>query len=277
METVLMIIAALSLVAFVVGMFNPKTVKCSSRGKVALIYVSVFLITSIIGTSISDGTDSNSNEVSSYAAENGTATGDSLNQNQDDVPQEATIGTEVQVGNFAYRVDDIAFKKSVGNEFVRETADGVFLIVYLSLVNIDNESHTLDGSMFSLTDMDGTKYEYSIDGSTALEMSGHETIFLKRCQPKIVTSGVLIFEVPQKKEYYLNLIGNFWDKISKGIAEKVKLKRSRSSVFIFVISVMDLSQFLENKFIMERLQCRGDPAVLFFPRQFSLHRIDRWI
>ena len=28
---------------------------------------------------------------------------------------------------------------------------------------------------------------------------------------------------------------------------------------------------------MERLQCRGDPAVLFFPRQFSLHRIDRWI
>lgn len=133
METVLMIIAALSLVAFVVGMFNPKTVKCSSRGKVALIYVSVFLITSIIGTSISDGTDSNSNEVSSYAAENGTATGDSLNQNQDDVPQEATIGTEVQVGNFAYRVDDIAFKKSVGNEFVRETADGVFLIVYLSL------------------------------------------------------------------------------------------------------------------------------------------------
>lgn len=210
METVLMIIAALSLVAFVVGMFNPKTVKCSSRGKVALIYVSVFLITSIIGTSISDGTDSNSNEVSSYAAENGTATGDSLNQNQDDVPQEATIGTEVQVGNFAYRVDDIAFKKSVGNEFVRETADGVFLIVYLSLVNIDNESHTLDGSMFSLTDMDGTKYEYSIDGSTALEMSGHETIFLKRCQPKIVTSGVLIFEVPQKKEYYLNLIGNFW-------------------------------------------------------------------
>ena len=59
METVLMIIAVLSLVAFVVGMFNPKTVKCSSRGKVALIYVSVFLITSIIGTSISDGTDSN--------------------------------------------------------------------------------------------------------------------------------------------------------------------------------------------------------------------------
>lgn len=38
METILMIIATLSLVAFVVGMFSPKAVKCSSRGKVALIF-----------------------------------------------------------------------------------------------------------------------------------------------------------------------------------------------------------------------------------------------
>lgn len=210
METILMIIAMFSIVAFVVGMFSPKTVKCSSRSKVALIYVSVFLVASIVGASISDDIDSNANEMSSSAEENGTSTSDSLKQIQKDGVQEATIGTEVHVGNFAYRVDDIAFKKNVGNELVRETADGVFLIVYLSLVNIDNESHTLDNSMFSLTDIDGTEYEYSIDGSTALEMSGHETIFLKQCQPKITTSGILIFEVPQKKEYYLNLIGNSW-------------------------------------------------------------------
>jgi len=54
METVLMIIAALSLVAFVVGMFRPQTVKCSSRGKAAIIYLSVFLVCGIIGASISD-------------------------------------------------------------------------------------------------------------------------------------------------------------------------------------------------------------------------------
>lgn len=210
METILMIIAMLSIVAFVVGMFSPKSVRCSSRGKVALIYISIFLVTSIIGASISDNADSNSNEVSSCVAENAIEPGDSVKQNQENVPQEATIGTEVHVGNFAYRVDDIAFKKSVGNEFVRETADGIFLIVNLSLVNIDEEPHTLDGSMFSITDMDGTKYEYSTAGSTALEMSGNKTVFLKQCQPKIPTNGVLIFEVPQKKEYYLNLIGNFF-------------------------------------------------------------------
>ena len=205
-----MIIAMLSLLAFVVGMFSPKTVGCSSRGKVTLIYGGIFFISAIIGSSTSNDTASNSNKASSYTADNGTETDDSLKQNQENVPKEAIIGTEVQVGNFAYRVDNIAFKKSVGNEFARETADGIYLLVYLSLVNIDNDSHTLDGSMFSLTDVDGTEYEYSIDGSTALEMSGYKTIFLKQCQPKIATSGILIFEVPQKKEYYLNLIGSFW-------------------------------------------------------------------
>lgn len=54
METVLMILAALSLVAFLVGMFSPKTVKCSSRGKVALIFLSAFLICGIIGAAITD-------------------------------------------------------------------------------------------------------------------------------------------------------------------------------------------------------------------------------
>ena len=222
METVLMIVALLSLVAFVVGMFSPQTVKCSSRGKVALIYIGVFLVSAIIGASLSDNNDSSSNAVSSNVAENGTATDDGSGNNPEEASRETTIGTEVHVGNFAYRVDDIEFRKSVGNEFVRETADGIFLIVYLSIMNIDTESHTLDGSMFSLTDMDGTKYEYSTEGSTALELSGYdETIFLKQCQPKIATSGILIFEVPQKDEYYLNLIGNFWGTKSK----KVLLKK----------------------------------------------------
>lgn len=57
METVLSIIAALSLVAFVVGMFSPKTVKCSSRGKVALIFIGIFLINAFIRASLSENTN----------------------------------------------------------------------------------------------------------------------------------------------------------------------------------------------------------------------------
>lgn len=52
METVLRIIAALSFVAFVVGMFSPKTVKCSSRGKVALIFLGIFIVSVFVGASL---------------------------------------------------------------------------------------------------------------------------------------------------------------------------------------------------------------------------------
>ena len=62
METILRIIAALSLVAFVVGMFSPKTVKCSSRGKVALIFIGILLISGLIGASLSEGTNPVANE-----------------------------------------------------------------------------------------------------------------------------------------------------------------------------------------------------------------------
>ena len=62
METAFMIVATLSLVAFVVGMFNPKTVKCSSRGKVALIFIGIFIISGMIGTSLSEESKSNTNE-----------------------------------------------------------------------------------------------------------------------------------------------------------------------------------------------------------------------
>lgn len=41
--------------------------------------------------------------------------------------------------------------------------------------------------------------------------SGKETLFLKQCNPQITKSGLLIFEVPDKKAYDLHLSGGFWN------------------------------------------------------------------
>lgn len=54
METALTLTAVLSLLVFIVGMFTPKTVGFKSRGHVALVYLGVFFISSIIGASLSD-------------------------------------------------------------------------------------------------------------------------------------------------------------------------------------------------------------------------------
>ena len=51
METVFAVIVLLSLIAFIVGMFKPKMVLCSSRSKVALIYLGLILLLSVMNVS----------------------------------------------------------------------------------------------------------------------------------------------------------------------------------------------------------------------------------
>ena len=123
----------------------------------------------------------------------------------------AKIGDEITVGHFVYRVNNIQYKKTIGNEFASETADGVFLIINISIKNQSKETRTLDGSMFKLVDSDDIVFEHSNKGSTALMMVDMETLFLKECQPKIQTSGYLVFEVPNRTDkYLLQLSGGFW-------------------------------------------------------------------
>jgi hypothetical protein len=122
----------------------------------------------------------------------------------------ARIGDELNIEHFTYRVNKMYYKKTIGNEFTKKTADGVFLIINLSLKNNDNEAHTIDNSLFKLTDQSGTQYESSNDGSIALQMSGQETLFLKQCNPKIQKQGLLIFEVPSEGQYDIHLTGGFW-------------------------------------------------------------------
>ena len=92
METVLRIIVALSLVAFVVGMFSPKTVKCSSRGKVALIFIGIFLVSGFIGASLSEETNPVTNEEVT----------DSVSQKAQEKPKEIPVLGKGSVYTMAY-------------------------------------------------------------------------------------------------------------------------------------------------------------------------------
>lgn len=44
LETICSIAAFASLLAFIVGIFSPSTVKCKSRGQVALLYLFLFVV-----------------------------------------------------------------------------------------------------------------------------------------------------------------------------------------------------------------------------------------
>jgi len=197
METISAILGLFSIIAFILGMIKPKWVIwfgiTPKRKTVAFIYLGLFILAVILSTK------STKNNEPKTIAEPIIETVEENNSNE----IISSIGKEIKVGYFSYFVNSIEYRKTVGNEFSSETADGIFLLVNLSIINTSDETQTLDGSAFFLTDKNDVKFEHS------LEMSGIETLFLKECQPRIKTKGVLIFEVPEKGSYSLNLVGDF--------------------------------------------------------------------
>jgi hypothetical protein len=170
--------------------------------------LSIVVILFFLFIAFGSGDDKNSNS-STQNSDNNTST-DSTQNSSDGKVEKKKIGDEINVANFNYRVNWIKYKKNIGNEFSNQKADGIYLIVDISLVNVDKEEHTLDNSLFKLTDDSGKEYESSSEGTTALEMNGEKTLFLKQCNPNIQKEGLLCFEVPEKGAYNLHLSGGFW-------------------------------------------------------------------
>lgn len=172
-------------------------------GKKLLIGIGILVILGWLGSKLG-GDDASSaaartGESSSAGNESGTA------------EEYKKVGDQIEVGNFSYIVNSVRFAKTVGSDFAKRTADGIYVIINVTFKNNDNEEHTLDNSFFKLTDEKGTEFSSSSEGETALDMSDQETLFLKQCNPHITKSGFLIFEVPEKKVYDLHLSGGFWN------------------------------------------------------------------
>ena len=213
METLLFLLAVLSLLAFIVGMFSPKTVLPSKikqdRGFVTLIYLGGFFVFAAVGSGLTDSTAVSPQNIpkTEKVVESPSTTPAEKENTKETV---YTYGDQIAVGHFIYVLGKPMFKKTLGNEWASQTADGLYMIIPTAVMNTSKETRTLDSSSFFVTDMEGYKYESSIEGETALEMSGQGSLFLKETQPKIWVKGFLVFEVPEQCSYYVHLAGNFW-------------------------------------------------------------------
>ena len=118
---------------------------------------------------------------------------------------EMKTGEEIPVGNLTYRINQTQFRKTILNDFYPKTAEGIFLIVNVTVRNVSDRACLLDSACFKLTDHFGSTYEVAYEGSIALDESDEHTLSMKKCKPQSTLTGLLCFDVPQKDEYNLLL------------------------------------------------------------------------
>lgn len=196
METFLRIIAGLSFLAFVVGMISSAAVKCKSRGKVALIYIGVFIVCVFIGASIAE--DKFSIEKSNVEIQN-------ANTLTEEIKTEIPVLGIGSVYTMEYSNADV--KISFDNVQVKRIPnDGLNLIFYLTIKNNSNDTFFISNCDWKLLDSDKIEVE---DAGIYDPMFGDfmpSTFFFTTVSPNVGKKENVGYSV-KEETYYLSING----------------------------------------------------------------------
>ncbi|MBN2421089.1 DUF4352 domain-containing protein [Candidatus Woesearchaeota archaeon] len=102
-------------------------------------------------------------------------------------PSNATykIGDRVEIGDFAYTVQNVWRVNEINTSSEIRRADGVFLTFDVSIENIANETKTLWGIGLKVIDEKGRTFQ-----------SSYSNFFLNQMQPGLPKRGIVAFDIP---------------------------------------------------------------------------------
>lgn len=204
MEKVLMIVASLSLVAFAVGMFNPQTVRCSSRGKAALIFISLFLVSGIIGASLSKSVDKGVKNTGTEAA----AAQEQAQETEFPTLKKGSVYTI----SYANKDVQITFADIKANKVPN---DGINLVLTLRIKNNSNEKFFISNSGWKLLDEEKVEVEESGIYDPVFGDYTPGTFFFTVVEPNVGKEEKVGYAV-KASTYYLSIDGNIIAKIPLG-------------------------------------------------------------
>ncbi|WP_017933588.1 DUF4352 domain-containing protein [Nocardioides sp. Iso805N] len=104
------------------------------------------------------------------------------------------VGETVELAGTRYTVKKAATASSVGGDYGAK-ADGIFVVVTLTIENMKDETKTFSESAAKLITADGKEYATDDDGS----IFSDKPLILEDMQPELPKTGVLVFDVPPGK------------------------------------------------------------------------------
>ncbi|ARF66650.1 hypothetical protein B7C51_00795 [Paenibacillus larvae subsp. pulvifaciens] len=128
------------------------------------------------------------------SAEKSTEKKDEKAEKQEKVSK---IGEPTTIGKFEVTVNGIKENKTIGeNEYMQKKTENQFLVVDVSVKNLDKDSRTVDTSMFKIIDGKGSEYSPLSDGDLYVNSSNNQ-MFLSKINPNIAKKSNVAFEIPE--------------------------------------------------------------------------------
>ena len=203
--------AILGIIFSIIGLHSTKNNKKRGRGLaiaglvIGILMFSVFMW-AIIKPEIQEG---NSN----VTTNDGTISQINSQPNQ---PQIYKFGDKVVTGDFAYTFNSYQTTNYVGNEYFGEKADGMFLVIDVTIENIGKESKTLWSSNVVVIDDQQRRFEH--DTVAEIYLNGKAFNF-EQMQPGLPKTGKIIFDVPQNLKGFIEVSDdNMWSNEKKYIS-----------------------------------------------------------
>lgn len=93
-------------------------------------------------------------------------------------------------------VDEVVRTKTIGMSGMEDTAQGEYVVVYITATNESGEQVTIDGDGFTLIGVDGTQYGVSSDWP----ITDDPQILYEDVNPGNSVSGYILFDLPEGTE-----------------------------------------------------------------------------
>ena len=143
------------------------------------------------------GGGGNSSTSSSQATSTTTQTTTEASASSSEEQKEATtysIGQEVPVGDVIYLVNSKEVTTNVGGEFGK-TANGVFLVLNVTVKNNGKEAITVTDDFFTLLKGD---VEYKSDSTAGIYANQDANFFLTEVNPENSVTGNVVFDITEE-------------------------------------------------------------------------------
>lgn len=106
-----------------------------------------------------------------------------------------SIGEPVRVGDVEYVVNSRNVTDKVGGDYINKTANGVYLIVNVTVKNLGDDSLSVNNNFFKLLK---DNKEYESDGSAGVYANKDSKFFLSKINPESELTGNVVFDVTKE-------------------------------------------------------------------------------